>query len=262
MDDLDVAHRLADIADAITRVAYRPGQHLRHGVKADGSPVTDHDRHVEERLLAEMARLRPGDGFVGEEVGAHGQSSRRWVVDGIDGTVSFVTGDPRWATQIALMQGADPVVGLSTSPAQRRRWWASSTTPAFTAHVDHDGSDAPEVLLVSAVDDLADATVTCIPPRHRLDAQQAALVDDVLGPAARYVEPTTHGAKMVAAGQADACLQIRGQLWDYAALTVIVEQAGGAVTSLQGPRRLDAGGPLLFTNGRVRGSAAPTTGRL
>lgn len=250
MDDLAVAHRLADLADTITRAAYQPGRALPHQVKADGSPVTDHDRQVEQALREEVRRLRPDDGFLGEEVGAYGNRERRWVVDGIDGTVSFVLGDPRWSTQIALMDDGVPIVGVSTSPAQRRRWWATTASPARTATLTPAGLQHPATMRVSRGRTL-ETTVTCIPPRHLLSADQEQLFARVLGPGS-YMEPTTHGAKMVATGQVDACLQLRGELWDYAALTVIVEQAGGTVTCLDGPRRLDHGGPLLFSNGRLR----------
>lgn len=251
MDDLGVAHRLGDIADRITDAAYRPGRTTAHDVKEDGSPVTDHDRDVEEALREALTDLRPDDAVLGEEIGPRGRSHRRWVIDGIDGTVNFIVGDPRWSTQIALMDGDQPIVGLSTSPAQGRRWWASATTPARTAALGAGGLDVTDDLQVTSVGNVSGARVTSIPPRDRLTDDQGALLAQVFGDA-RYVEPTTHGAKMVAAGHVDACLQLRGQLWDYAALTVIVEQAGGAVTSLTGPRRsLDHGGPLLFTNGRL-----------
>lgn len=63
MHDLAVAHRLADVADRITRAAYQPGRRLDHAVKADGSPVTVHDRQVEQALREELGALQPGDGF-------------------------------------------------------------------------------------------------------------------------------------------------------------------------------------------------------
>jgi histidinol-phosphatase len=251
VDDLAVAQRLADIADGITRAAYRAGRSLPHEIKGDGSPVTDHDREVEEALRDELRRLRPDDGFVGEEVGAHGHGERRWVVDGIDGTGNFVVGDLRWSTQIALMWREVPVVGVSTSPAQQRRWWAATTTPARTAPLSAAGLGTPTTTMrVSRVGRLDRARVTCIPPRDRLGVDQYATFTRVLG-AARYVEPTTHGAKMVAAGDVDACLQLRGELWDYAALAVLVDRAGGAVHALDGVRHLDHGGPLLFSNGHL-----------
>lgn len=216
MDDLEVAHRLADLADRITGKAYRPGHSVEHELKDDGSPVTHHDRRVEEAVHDELARLRPGDAVVGEEIGAHGQSDRRWVIDGIDGTVSFVVGDPRWATQIALVVDDTPAVGISSSPAQRRRWWATTSTQAQTDALSAHGRAAGIPLQASTVAELVDATVTSIPPRERLLPAQATLLDEVLG-RGTYVAPTTHGAKMVAGGQVDACLQLRGKVWDYAA---------------------------------------------
>lgn len=248
--DLRVAHRLADIADAITGPAFRAGQALPHESQPDGSPVTPFDRRVEEAIAEELAQVRPDDAIVGEEIGTHGHAARRWVVDGIDGTIRFVTGDPRWSTMIALMEDGRPIVGVSTGPAQRRRWWASRDTSASIAALGPDGLGPARAMFVSTTDDWACATVTSIPARERLSEQEEATIRGVLR-GGRYVTPSTHGAKMVAAGEVDACLQLSGQLWDYAALAVIVEQAGGLVSSLQPPHRLDHGGPMLFTNGRL-----------
>lgn len=248
--DLQVAHRLADIADRITTKAFRRGRTLPHDVKGDGSPVTTYDFDVERAIATEIARSRPKDAMLGEEIGARGRASRRWVIDGIDGTIRFVHGDPRWSTMIALMEGDWPVLGISTGPAQGRRWWASCDSAAHAAPLGPRGLGKARRVRVSTNADWATATVTSIPARDRLNAEEVATLRRVLG-RGRYVPPSTHGAKMVASGRVDACLQLRGALWDYAALALIVEQAGGRVTSLKEPHRLDHGGPMLYANGRL-----------
>lgn len=90
--DLALAHRLADQADEIARRYFRaPG--LGTEEKGDGSPVTEADREIERALRASIHAEHPGDAFVGEEFGARGSSSRRWIIDAIDGTASCIAGD-------------------------------------------------------------------------------------------------------------------------------------------------------------------------
>ncbi|HKY68740.1 MAG TPA: inositol monophosphatase family protein, partial [Acidimicrobiales bacterium] len=129
-DDLALALRLADAADALTGPAFT-GEHLAHEIKPDGSPVSDTDLAVERRIVEILAADRPGDGVLGEEVGESGGRARRWVLDGIDGTVLFVAGVPGWSTQIALEVDGRPLVGVVTSGADGRRWWAARGTGAW-----------------------------------------------------------------------------------------------------------------------------------
>src|SRR5919107_4544884 len=89
--DLALAQRLADVADGIAMRDFT-GEPLVFTEKPDGSPVTTTDPEVEAALRAIVAEEHPGDAFLGEEVGATGSGRRRWIVDGIDGTIEFVAG--------------------------------------------------------------------------------------------------------------------------------------------------------------------------
>src|SRR5436190_24329721 len=113
-DDLALAHVLADTADAISMARFR-ALDLHVTAKPDLPPVTDADTAVEKALRATLGRTRPRDGVLGEEYGATeaaaGPGSRQWIIDPIDGTKNFVRGVPIWATLIALMEAAEPVVG-------------------------------------------------------------------------------------------------------------------------------------------------------
>src|SRR5687768_18348233 len=104
-DDLRLAHVLADDADSTSTSRYQ-AMDLRVDTKPDLTPVTDADRAVEEGVRRTLARARPRDTVLGEELGeAAGLDpgrARRWVVDPIDGTKNFVRGVPVWATLIAL----------------------------------------------------------------------------------------------------------------------------------------------------------------
>ena len=121
--DLALAQRLADVADGIAMRDFT-GEPLVFTEKPDGSPVTTTDPEVEAALRAIVAEERPGDGFLGEEVGASGSGGRRWIVDGIDGTIEFIAGRRGWSTEIALEEDGELVVGVCTSPALPLRTWA------------------------------------------------------------------------------------------------------------------------------------------
>jgi histidinol-phosphatase len=109
--DLAFAHRLADAADAIAlRHFGSPGTSWR--AKSDGSPVSLADEQIEHTLRNSIQRERPDDGVLGEEFGAAGCGPRRWIIDAIDGTASFLAGEPEWSTLIALEDDGTAVLGL------------------------------------------------------------------------------------------------------------------------------------------------------
>jgi fructose-1,6-bisphosphatase/inositol monophosphatase family enzyme len=130
LDDLALAHALADLADAITLDRYQ-AQDLVIATKPDNTPVTDADRAVETAIREALATHRTSDGLVGEEFGSDkGSSGRYWVIDPIDGTKNFMRGVPTWATLIALVQvdadgNEEVVVGIASAPALARRWAAA-----------------------------------------------------------------------------------------------------------------------------------------
>ena len=100
--DLQLAFQLADIADATTLKSWSPTG-VRSTAKADGSPVTDADIEAEQAMRTHLLASCPADGFVGEEIGEIiGTSGRRWIVDGIDGTRFFASGQRTWGTLVAL----------------------------------------------------------------------------------------------------------------------------------------------------------------
>ena len=123
MDDLTLAHHLADQADVIALRHIAAGN-LSAQIKHDGSPVTAADREIEDVLRGCLRRMRPGEAFLGEEGGGHGSGHRRWIIDAIDGTASFLAGQPEWGTLIALEEHGTITTGLVTAPALSRRWWA------------------------------------------------------------------------------------------------------------------------------------------
>lgn len=218
-------------------------------VKPDGSPVTTADPEVEDVLRAVVASHRPGDGFVGEEVGETGGRDRRWIVDGIDGTAAFAAGRPTWRTLIALEQQGEVIVGVATCPALGRRWWASAGGGAWTTELNGGPSAMPRRCSVSGVATTEAARVRVVPSAPGEAGWRrtvAVAVQDRWGQA----EVTLHGALDVAEGRLEASVILSGGPWDHAALVPIVEEAGGRFSDLWGGRRIDTR-TALFSNGRL-----------
>ena len=213
--DLAFALELADRADALTVPRFRAAD-LHVETKPDLTPVTDADHTVERTLRELIAAKRPGEGVLGEEEGDDG-GEVRWILDPIDGTRNFARGVPVWATLIALERDGRVGCAVASAPALGRRWWASRGGGAFA-----DGRPAR----VSAVAGLADASVSCT---HARDLER--------------LEPQVWHARglgdfwqllLVAEGSLDAAVDARLALWDYAAPALIVEEAGGRVSTLDG----------------------------
>ena len=209
--------------------------------KPDLTPVSEADRATEQGLRARIEAERPNDGVVGEEFGeTEGSGGRRWILDPIDGTKSFVRGIPAWGTLIALEQDGEMVVGVVSAPALRRRWWASRGMGAFA-----DG-ERIRVSRVGALDDalLCFTSLTAF-EEHRMGDAFRSL-------AARCWEARGFGDcwahVLVAEGSADLAVEPVMNLWDNAAVQVIVEEAGGRFTDLEGRPRSD-GGNAVTTNG-------------
>ena len=246
LDDLKLALQLADAADAVTTARFLD-RTLRVDTKPDRTPVTEADLAAEAAMLALLSSERPDDAILSEEAGVSGDSSRQWVLDPIDGTKQFLRGLPSWATLIALREADETTVAVVSAPALGRRWWATLGAGAF--------SDRGEQLQVSGVGSLADSML--------VHAELSAW-DSVGGP-----EPLLELARecwqsrgygdfwihcLVAEGAADIAAEPGPSLWDLAAPALIVEEAGGQFSSLngkQGPNH----GSALSTNGLLHSSA-------
>jgi histidinol-phosphatase len=238
--DLTFALELADAADESTMPRFR-AEDLVVETKPDLTPVSEADRATEQALRARIEAERPGDGVVGEEYGeTEGSGGRRWILDPIDGTKSFVRGIPAWGTLIALEQDGEMVVGVVSAPALRRRWWAARDRGAFA-----DG----EPIRVSGVAVLEDA-LFCYTSMPAFEKYGLGEGFETL--ARRCWESRGFGDYwahvLVAEGSADLAVEPVMNLWDNAALQVIVEEAGGRFTDLDGRRRSD-GGNAVTTNG-------------
>jgi histidinol-phosphatase len=246
-DDVTLALQLADQADALTLDRFG-ALDLHVDTKPDLTPVTDADRSAETLLREALAKHRPDDPILGEEYGGTTVfSGRQWVIDPIDGTKNFVRGVPVWATLIALLRDGVPVVGVVSAPALQRRWWAGDGEGAFVSVA----GGAPRRISVSSVADIESASLSLssftgwatLGLRDRL----IDLTDTVwrvrgFGDFWSYC--------LVAEGAVDIAAEPEVSLWDLAALSILVREAGGTFTSLDGADG-PHGGNAVATNGRL-----------
>jgi histidinol-phosphatase len=245
-DDLRLAHVLADDADSLTMSRFK-ALDLHVTDKPDLTPVTDADKSVEESIRRTLARTRSRDAVIGEEHGSSGHSQRRWVIDPIDGTRNFVRGVPVWATLIALMVDDEVVVGCVSAPQLNRRWWASKGGGAWTGRSLLKATECH----VSDVGDLADASLSYSSLGGWDDRGR---LGDFLALSRRCWRTRAYGDfwsyMLVAEGAVDVAAEPELELYDMAALDVIVTEAGGTFTSLDG-KPGPFGGNALATNGRL-----------
>ena len=267
LDDLALAHALADLADAITLDRYQ-AQDLVITNKPDNTPVTDADRAVETAIREALATHRTSDGLVGEEFGSDkGSSGRYWVIDPIDGTKNFMRGVPTWATLIALVQvdaagTEEVVVGIASAPALARRWAAAKghgATVRFNSGVSDfvdselDGEFVPDATVnekrisVSKVSTLADASISYsdfVGWGDRLEPFQKMLA----GAWRTRGIGDFWSHMLVAEGAVDVAIEPSLALWDMAALDIIVREAGGSFSNTAGQSG-PFGGSGVSTNG-------------
>ncbi len=231
--DLALALSLADAADAISLGRFRAAD-LQVETKPDLTPVTEADRAVETMIRERLAIERPDDGLLGEEFGAFGGGSRRWIVDPIDGTRNYSRGIPVWATLIALEEDGELRLGVVSAPALHRRWHAERGGGAW---VNDDR------VRVSAVRQIEDAVLS-----FALEQPIPALAGYAWH-ARGYGDFWAH--MLVAEGAVDAAVDAVGvKVWDLAAIQPIVEEAGGRFTDAAGVARAD-GGTAISSNGHL-----------
>jgi len=236
------AHKAGDLA----RTYYESTFEIEH--KADSSPVTIADKSAEKLIREAVTAAFPTDGFLGEEFGDQpGTSGFRWVIDPIDGTKNYVRGVPVWATLIGLMDGPDVVVGVVSAPALGRRWWGALGGGAWTGRSLTKASPCR----VSGVTKMGDASLSY----SSLGGwTERGLLDNFLGLTRSVWRTRAFGDfwshMLVAEGACDISAEPQVNLWDLAALQVIVTEAGGRFTSLEG-ETTPGGGSVVCTNGHL-----------
>ncbi|MHA7274959.1 histidinol-phosphatase [Arthrobacter sp. Hz1] len=242
-DDLRLAHVMADSVDDQTMSRFK-ALDLVVETKPDLTPVTDADKAAEESIRGQLSRARPRDAVLGEEFGSSGAGSRRWIIDPIDGTKSFVRGVPVWATLISLVDEGQPVVGLVSAPALGKRWWAATGTGAYMGK----SLAAATRLKVSNVSRLEDASLSYSSLsgwKERGNLPEFLTLTDAVWRSRAYGDFWSYC--LVAEGAVDIACEPELNLYDMAALVPIITEAGGRFTSLEGTDG-PFGGNALATN--------------
>lgn len=230
VDDVALAVRLADAAGDVIRPLFR-GDWV-HERKGDSSPVTEADRAAEAAMRALLESYRPNDGIIGEEFGPRNESSgRQWVLDPIDGTISFMAGRPIFGTLIALLQDGWPVLGIIDQPIARERW---------VGQIGEGTLFNGKPVQTRSCKSLDDAVLATSSPHYFSadDAEAYMQVAQAVGGNKRQGTIVYGGDcynyGLLASGHLDVVCESGLKLFDYAALVPVVEGAGGTMSDWQG----------------------------
>lgn len=229
---------LAVAREAVERAGRLTLEHFRRDVaverKADDSPVTIADRRAEEILRECLAAAFPEDGLLGEEHGeTASRSGRRWILDPIDGTQSFVRGVPLYGVLVGLEEEGRCTLGVAGFPALGRTYWAVRGGGAFC-----DGRP----IAVSGATRLADATLLTSDAAPRHYGEKYAGFERLLRSVGRHRGwGDCYGYALVASGAAEIMVDPQLNPWDSAALVPIVEEAGGAFFAWDGTPTIHGG---------------------
>ena len=238
---LTVALEAAKNAEEII-TAYYIGDAMKVELKDDETPVTLADRGAEKAIRETIKQAFPDHGFLGEEYGVEeGDSPYVWIIDPIDATKNYIRKIPIFGTQIALMKDEELILGVSNAPLLNELLYAETGGGAFL-----NG----EPIQVSDVARPKEAMVCHGGLRWFVEKGIFPGIYNLITEAAR-----TRGFgdfymyHLVASGRVDAVVEAAISVWDIAAATVIVREAGGTVTDVQGQAITKETASLVATNG-------------
>lgn len=244
-DDIIIANRLADAAAAAIRPLFRAA--WSHEAKADASPVTDADRAAEAAMRAILDTERPGDGIIGEEYGSErAGSARQWVLDPIDGTVSFMAGRPIFGTLIALLEDGWPVLGIINQPIAGERWVGAVGQPTL-----FNGAPAT----TRRCRDLTDAALATTGPQYFTahDGEHFMALAAKTAHKRMIFGGDCYNYGLLASGHIDLVVEAGLKLHDFAALVPVVEGAGGQMCDWNGdPLSAESAGHVIALGDAAR----------
>jgi histidinol-phosphatase len=245
--ELQAALDAAEAAATVIRSLYQ--RNLAVHTKADASPVTEADVKAEEAIRAILTECFPTYGFYGEETGQQSMDAENlWLVDPIDGTKSFVRECPFFSTQIALMRKGRLVLGVSSAPAYGELAWAEEGVGAYLngrrIHVSQTAELASTIVSTGNLKTLARS------PQWAKFGELIPRISRIRG----YGDFVHY--HLLARGSLDVVIESDVNILDIAALTVIVREAGGTFTDLQGGDVGLATTSVLATNGKLHAKIA------
>jgi myo-inositol-1(or 4)-monophosphatase len=220
-------------------------ENLQVSLKGPANFVSAADRRAEEILYAELAKARPGYGFIGEESGVRvgADKTHTWIVDPLDGTTNFLHGIPHFAISVALEREGTIVAGIVYNPVNDEMFFAERGKGAFLND---------QRLRVAARRRLDDTVIACgLPHLGRGDlalfrTEFAAVQERVAG--LRRFGSAALDLAWVAAGRVDGYWERNLSSWDMAAGLLLVREAGGFVTDCAGADAMFASGNIVAGN--------------
>lgn len=245
---VDAALAWCDETDRIAMGSFRRDIVVER--KPDTTFVTEADRDIERLLRDHIGAAFESHGVVGEEYGTDtGDASVRWILDPIDGTHNYIRGIPLFGTLIGVERDGELQAGVISAPALGERWYAWRGGGAWVASVLRPGG--PHPIAVSRISALSDAQTVFASATELEQSGKAPGLHALLAQAWRERGfGDFWGYTLVAEGAADAMIEADLKIWDAAAPTLIVEEAGGRVTDFDGRRATDPG-TIVATNGHL-----------
>lgn len=253
--DPDIAARLElamDLADTSGELimSYFGNARCEADTKGDGSPVTEADRGAETLIRNAVKEHFGDDDLHGEEHGIEeGCSGYRWVIDPIDGTISFVHGVPAFGTLIGIEHDGIPVAGVMNFPAMHERAWAGLGGGAW----HRIGNEAARQVHVSTTDTLQDAMVCTTSFDYFRDEPW----EDSYLAIARAAKRTRgwsdcHSELLLVTGRIEAVVEPVLNPWDISAIIAVLNEAGGRFTDWHGERvSQSSNSPGVTSNGAI-----------
>ncbi len=242
---LAFAHEACDAADEIALHHFRQDLDLER--KPDRTFVTVADQGIEREIRSRIRSRYPDHGLVGEEYGDEaGAGGTRWYIDPIDGTHNFIRGVPVFATLLAVEHDGELQLGMISAPAMRQRWFACRGGGAWSRDTGGERQ-----IRVSRVAGLEDAQLLYGSRTETVASGLMPGFDALIAGAWRERGFGDFWAyALLAEGAAEAMFETGAHPWDLAATMVLVEEAGGRVTDVDGDRRIDAPS-FVATNGTL-----------
>jgi inositol-phosphate phosphatase / L-galactose 1-phosphate phosphatase / histidinol-phosphatase len=224
--DILLANRLADAAGAAIKPFFRSA--FTHETKADASPVTEADRAAEAAIRQILDAERPHDAVIGEEYGEKsGTSGRSWVIDPIDGTVSFMAGRPIFGTLIALLKDGWPVLGVIDQCINKERWVGATGLPTTL-----NG----EPVQTRACQSLDEATLASSGPQYfnQHDGDHFMALAAKTAHKKMLFGGDCYNYALLASGHIDLVVEAGLKIHDFAALIPVIIGSGGMMSDWSG----------------------------
>jgi inositol-phosphate phosphatase/L-galactose 1-phosphate phosphatase/histidinol-phosphatase len=243
--DILLANRLADAAGDAIRPFFRSG--FTHEAKPDASPVTEADRAAEAAIRRILDAECPRDGIIGEEYGEKaGTSGRIWIIDPIDGTVSFMAGRPIFGSLVALLEENWPVLGVIDQCINKERWVGATGYPTTLNGV---------AVKSRSCRSLSDATLATSGPQYfsQHDGDHFMALAAKTAHKRMLFGGDCYNYALLASGHIDIVVEAGLKLHDFAALVPVIMGSGGIMSDWSGdPLHADSNGHVIAVGDPAR----------